>query len=283
MQKMIGIASIVMLALFCGFELYHQLGMVHATQKNGFGCICHGFTPDDSVKVWISGPDSLVAGQEGLYEVHVARRQNIAAGFNVASYFGALGVVDTVGTQLMTESPGIDSLELTHKAPPRPANGRDTISWAFSYTAPFTAGVVDTLYSAGNSVDLDFTPDGDGWNFGQKFLVRVVGASSVGNPGVPRGFMLLQNYPNPFNPSTTIRYEIPVEAKVELKVFDAAGRQVSTLVDERKSSGTYEAVFGQDATKHLSSGVYLYRLAVIPTAVVHNKGYIKARKMLLVK
>ncbi|MDL1892746.1 T9SS type A sorting domain-containing protein [Sphingobacteriales bacterium CHB3] len=283
MQKMIGLAAIVMLALFCGFELYHQLGMVHATQKNGFGCICHGFTPDDSVKVWISGPDSLVAGQQGLYEVHVARRLSIAAGFNVASYHGSLGVVDTVGTQLMTESPGVDSLELTHKFPPRPANGRDTISWAFSYTAPTSVGLIDTLYSAGNSVDLDITPDGDHWNFGQNFLVRVVAASSVTNSEPANDCRLLQNYPNPFNPSTTIRYEIPVEGKVELKVFDATGREVRTLVNERKSSGMYEVVFGHDVTKNLASGVYLYRLAVVPAAALQNKTYLKAMKMLLVK
>jgi hypothetical protein len=70
-------------------------------------------------------------------------------------------------------------------------------------------------------------------------------------------FELAQNYPNPFNPTTLISYSVPVGANVSLKVFDALGREVLTLVDGFVSAGNYHATV--DA-KSLSSGMYVYRL-----------------------
>jgi spore germination protein YaaH len=70
-------------------------------------------------------------------------------------------------------------------------------------------------------------------------------------------FRLVQNYPNPFNPSTTIRYQIPSTRFVILRVYDALGREVETLVDGMKNRGEYSVEFG---AKGLSSGVYFCRL-----------------------
>jgi len=74
---------------------------------------------------------------------------------------------------------------------------------------------------------------------------------------IPAEFYLYQNYPNPFNPSTAIRYSIPRPGEVKLTVFDAAGREAVTLVNEKQSAGTYEVIF--DGKIH-PSGVYFYRL-----------------------
>ena len=89
---------------------------------------------------------------------------------------------------------------------------------------------------------------------------------------VPSGFDLSQNYPNPFNPSTLIKYSLPTEGNVTLKVYDQLGREVSTLSEGFKTAGVYEANF--DASR-LSSGVYFYKLAA--------SGFEMTKKMLLVK
>lgn len=73
----------------------------------------------------------------------------------------------------------------------------------------------------------------------------------------PREYSLSQNYPNPFNPTTTIKYQIPMSSLVTLKVFDLLGREVVTLVDEKKDAGSHEITF--DAT-NISSGIYFYQL-----------------------
>lgn len=72
-------------------------------------------------------------------------------------------------------------------------------------------------------------------------------------------FILYQNYPNPFNPSTTISYYLSDPGQVQLKIFDALGNQITTLVDENKSSGSYSAKW--NAVNH-PSGIYLVQLSV---------------------
>jgi hypothetical protein len=84
-----------------------------------------------------------------------------------------------------------------------------------------------------------------------------IGISLI-NTELPSEYKLLQNYPNPFNPSTTINFSIPVSSKLTLKVYDPAGREVSTLVNEFKSAGNYSVNF--TAGSGLNSGVYFYTM-----------------------
>ncbi len=89
---------------------------------------------------------------------------------------------------------------------------------------------------------------------------------------VPENFALLQNYPNPFNPSTKITYNIPQRSNVSLKIYDVLGKEIITLVNERKEAGTYNIQF--DASK-LSSGVYIYS--------IQAGDFLESRKMILMK
>ena len=75
---------------------------------------------------------------------------------------------------------------------------------------------------------------------------------------LPKRFALSQNYPNPFNPATDIRYEIPVESRVVLKVCDVIGRAIATLVNENKPAGTYTIRWDAGA---MPSGMYYYTLS----------------------
>lgn len=77
------------------------------------------------------------------------------------------------------------------------------------------------------------------------------------NEILPSKFELYQNYPNPFNPVTYISYDLPIDTKVQLKVYNALGQEITTLVDEFQKAGSYLKSF--DAS-NLTSGVYFYRL-----------------------
>jgi len=70
-------------------------------------------------------------------------------------------------------------------------------------------------------------------------------------------FELEQNYPNPFNPSTMLKYHLPANALVSLKIFDVLGREVAELVNAKQNAGRYEISF--DAN-NLSGGIYFYKL-----------------------
>lgn len=74
---------------------------------------------------------------------------------------------------------------------------------------------------------------------------------------IPNEYFLHQNYPNPFNPSTTIKFDIPKDEYVRLKIFNIKGEEVATLVNEYKKAGSYTISFNADG---LSSGVYFYSL-----------------------
>lgn len=104
-----------------------------------------------------------------------------------------------------------------------------------------------------------------------KFEYSQVVEVTVGN--VPKVFALEQNYPNPFNPSTTIGFTLQESGLTSLKIYDAIGREVATLVNEYLEAGIFhQKTF--DASK-LSSGIYFARLSS------HGKSQI--RKMMLMK
>lgn len=89
-------------------------------------------------------------------------------------------------------------------------------------------------------------------------------------------FVLYQNYPNPFNPSTKISWSSAVSGWQSLKIYDVLGNEIATLVDEYKEAGKYEIDFELKTTaKHLSSGVYYYKLKI--------GDFVAVKKMLLLR
>ncbi|MEJ2616483.1 MAG: T9SS type A sorting domain-containing protein [Ignavibacteriaceae bacterium] len=89
---------------------------------------------------------------------------------------------------------------------------------------------------------------------------------------IPEKFLLSQNYPNPFNPSTTIKYSLKEESRVQIKVYNSIGQEVAALVNEIKPAGYYSIIFN---AKGLPSGIYFYKISA--------GSFSQVKKMLLIK
>ena len=92
------------------------------------------------------------------------------------------------------------------------------------------------------------------------------------NDEIPKVFSLSQNFPNPFNPTTTIKYSLPSEVEVSLKIYDVLGREVATLINRKQQPGNYYIEF--DAND-LTSGVYYYQLIA--------GSFVETKKLILLK
>ena len=95
-----------------------------------------------------------------------------------------------------------------------------------------------------------------------------------------QSFCLSNNYPNPFNPSTKIKYSVPQPSNVVIKVFDILGNEIETLINEEKTSGTYEVTW---YAENLPSGVYFYQLRAVDPSTGSGQSFIQTKKMVLMK
>jgi hypothetical protein len=99
----------------------------------------------------------------------------------------------------------------------------------------------------------------------------VIGIQNISTE-IPSSFSLSQNYPNPFNPVTRIKYSLPEDGQVTLKIYDLLGKEIAVLVNENLRPGTYEVTFNAE---RLSSGIYFYRLS--------SGNYSETRRMVFIK
>ncbi len=119
------------------------------------------------------------------------------------------------------------------------------------------------------SVTLDFVgsaPDIGAYEFGMK----VSGLQE--EKKYPKSFNLYQNYPNPFNPTTVFGFFLEKKSTALLTVFNSLGQEVEEIINKELNAGEYK--FSWDA-RHLSSGVYLYRLTV--------DGFAEHKKLILLR
>ena len=94
---------------------------------------------------------------------------------------------------------------------------------------------------------------------------------------VPETFSLHQNYPNPFNPITTLRYDLPEDAMVNITIYDMMGRQVKTLINDEQTAGYRSLQWNatNDAGSPISAGMYLY--------MIQAGEFRQTKKMILLK
>jgi photosystem II stability/assembly factor-like uncharacterized protein len=117
-----------------------------------------------------------------------------------------------------------------------------------------------------------------GWVIGNHGIILKTtdGGSSVwiknNIEDVPQNYFLYQNYPNPFNPTTNIKYAIPKDGFVTIKIYDLLGREINKIVSETQKAGFYTVQFNGAS---LSSGVYFYR--------IKSGSFVQTKKMVLIK
>ena len=219
-------------------------GVTNATRKYGpSGCSCHGgtyVTADTSVKIIITGPDSLLINTIGTYTVTISGGAATRSGVNIAISNGTLS---TNGSTILK----LTNSELTHKSPVNYTDG--SVVFTFQYKAPTSADSV-IMYAAGTSAKA--------WNFADDKVIHVVKEmADVKLNQESRGYYILQNYPNPFNPATKIRYTLSADAQVTLAVYTISGKLVTTLCSSFRKAGSYSTDFNGAL---LPSGVYLCKM-----------------------
>lgn len=146
------------------------------------------------------------------------------------------------------------------------------VNKGYTFSSPFNVDRVGTVRPAGafdigafeQKIILAVEPTAD--------LTKDVLNKSGNSNNLPDHFELGQNYPNPFNPSTSIRYALPTNMMVTLKVYNILGKEVATLVNEEKAAGYYEVNFN---ASNLASGTYIYQL--------QTGNNVDVKKMILMK
>jgi hypothetical protein len=160
----------------------------------------------------------------------------------------------------LTETPGMNE-NSTHLSPTMSRTETDNVTVTaysfYCYEAGYTGHNPDPLAAT----VMYIAP--------VEYTFTTVGVDDLGKE---YSYDLEQNYPNPFNPTTTIKFSIPTQDHVTLKVYDILGNEVATLVNEVRSEGSYNVNF--DAS-NLASGAYLYKLTA--------GEFTSTQKMLLLK
>ena len=106
----------------------------------------------------------------------------------------------------------------------------------------------------------------------QYLNIKVTGVKQEPGDKILTQYSLKQNYPNPFNPITRISWQCSSDGWQTLKIYNALGNEIETLVNEKRPAGNYEIEFN---AKNLTSGVYFYTL---------KAGlYSQTKKMILLK
>ncbi len=141
---------------------------------------------------------------------------------------------------------------------------------------------VDIPLTTFPNVDLtdvfQFKVEGNGTIYWDNFYFysNLVGVDNTSET-LPQKFTLEQNFPNPFNPFTTLRYDLPEDALVNITIYDMLGRKVKTLVNTTQDAGFKSVIW--DATNNqgrpASAGVYLYNLQA--------GEFVQTKKMVLLK
>jgi len=141
----------------------------------------------------------------------------------------------------------------------------DQTTWSETVTSPFEYTYRVKAYTTFTESDYSNTAD-------------VVVSSIESGESMPSVYTLEQNYPNPFNPSTQIRFGLPYESNVKLKIYNILGQTVTELLNQSMQSGYHTIEWNAE---NLTSGIYFYSIEA--NSISGSKSFNSVKKMLLVK
>ncbi len=247
------------------------------------GYACGGFR-DVAGSMWRTTNGGLnwlatIVGPEPLNDLYVVSTSNAIAtggdfeyGSSVVKTFdsGLHWSYDTLGT--FGVATGIEYRT--------PSEAWITLGIAQKYAYSLDSGNTWTSIYSPDSLPvfgIDFIDSVNGWSVGYNGAIYKYNANKVNifNTGQiidPDNFILYQNFPNPFNPETVIRYFLNKTDIVTLKIYDALGKEILTLVNSKQYAGSHSISF---SGVNLPSGIYFYELT--------SGNYSEVKKMLLLK
>ncbi len=220
---------------------YHHSGWVTEDQQFLFICDELANDPQPDITAWdISDPGNPVrVGEYGDPNATVHNLYVIGNFAYVSYYTAGLRIFDVSTPANITLAAEFDTT---------PVSG-ETFRGAFG-VYPFSP----------NGLILVSDWDNGLFVFSFSELTGINAPISDGN--VPEAFHLWQNFPNPFNPETTIRYQLPQQAAVTLRIFNGLGQVVRTLIKGVEGSGIHEVTWDgrDDNGRFVGSGIYFYQL-----------------------
>ena len=187
-----------------------------------------------------------------------------------------------------------DVERLSYSLPPKPPEGAFDVRFKEGSKVVNDYGEIEVMSSSESlSIVYDIQIDaGDQYNWilrpedGEGYVLENTGEIVIPSSeryilekesALPETFSLYQNYPNPFNPITTLRYDLPEQALVELTIYDMLGREVTQLVNTSQTAGFKSVKW--NATDRMgrpvSAGVYLYQ--------IQAGAFVQTKKMVLLK
>ncbi len=255
-----------------------------AVTANLLGLVAGDVNASDNLSTLKVQP-SVSLTNEGTLKVNPKDAFGVPVNVTNSASLGAVSLRFTYPTDLVTFEGASSSANLIVNE----KNGQVTVAWA-----DLSGGKNPLSLKSGESlVTLKFKPTAN-FKVGSQFGLNLDGqysefakedGSVIGNAtlaaasieaSVPTEFALKQNYPNPFNPSTTIEYDLPMNASVRLAIYNILGEQISTLVDQVQSAGSYKVVWNAN---NLASGMYIYRI----TVEAGSQKFTQIHRMMLLK
>ncbi len=172
----------------------------------------------------------------------------------------------------------------------RPANAvtfrlQVSASPTFSPLIVDQSSIFDTFFNASGLLNnttyfwrVNATNAGGTSSYSSTYSFTTLATSIEHEGGIPERFSLSQNFPNPFNPSTTIRYSIPVESFVKIKIINAIGKIVDERINRTQSAGNYKLNWNAG---NLAAGIYFYSIEA--QAIDEKTRFQSVKKMILMK